>query len=194
MRELITRISAPAELAVSVDDCKADLRIDDTSEDSLIQSYIVAATRLCSEIVGKKLIDETWKYSTDSAFSELVLPFTPVSAVTEIQYFDENNVSQTLDINDFQLYNYDSEAVLEPVSGYSWPAFYNDRRDPLNITFTTGFGASGSDIPETITRAIRLTVAHWFEHRTAVTEGTSQSEIPYGVHTLLAVERVGWVG
>lgn len=194
MRELITRVSAAVALPVSVADCKADLRIDDTAEDDLIESYILAAGRLCSEIVGKKLITETWKFSLDSAFSDLVLPFTPVSAITEVQYFDENNASQTLSVSDFNLYNYDSEAVLEPVSDITWPTLYNDRRDALNITFTTGYGAASTDIPETITRAIRLTVAHWYEHRTAVSMGVTASEIPLGVHNLLAVERVGWVG
>lgn len=192
MRELLSQVTAAATLAVSVDDCKADLRIDDTAEDALIESYIVAATKLCSEIVGRKLITETWKYSVSCGFTELSLSLIPVGAITAIEYFDTDNVSQTMNVNDFLLYNYDDGAVLEPVIGFSWPSMYN-RRDALNVTFTAGFGAA-SDIPETITRAIRLTVAHWYENRTGVSMGVTPSEIPFGIHALLAVERVGWVG
>lgn len=197
MKQLLTRILGAAGLPVGVAECKADLRIDHALDDELIESYILGASALCSEIVGKKLINETWKYSfqyvgTD-VHNAVELPFIPVSSITEIQYFDKENTSQTLTVSDFYLFNYDDSAVVEPKLNVTWPATYS-RKDAYSITFVTGFGVSGDQVPETIKRAIRLMVAHWYEHRAAVNLNATPSEIPYGVNNLLASERVGWVG
>ena len=193
MRELYTLITAATNTPVSIAECKADLRIDSASENDLIESYILGASKLCSEIVGRQLISETWKYSLECSANEITLPFTPVSSLTTIQYFDSDNASQTLDVDDFFIYNFDTETVIEPVLNFSWPSLFS-RRDALNITFVAGFGATGADVPETIKRAIRLTVAHWYEHRTAVVMGMTANELPIGVQNLLNVERIGWVG
>ena len=209
MTLLVTLITAAAAQPVSVAECKSDLRIDAgvTIEDDLISDYIDAAARYCSEVTGRKLISETWKYGIGNepgkfvatpfkpvfnSFQPIELPFTPVSAIVEVQYFDADNVSQTLPLADFYLYNYDQSSVLAPVLNYEWPSFY-ERRDALNITFTTGYGATGADVPSNIKRAIRLLVAHWYETRTAVVVGTIVANVPFGVDAMLNVDRTGWV-
>jgi len=209
MTLLVTLITAAAAQPVSVAECKSDLRIDAgvTIEDDLISDYIDAAARYCSEVTGRKLISETWKYGIGNepgkfvatpfkpvfnSFQPIELPFTPVSVIVEVQYFDADNVSQVLNLADFYLYNYDQSSVLAPVLNYQWPPFY-ERRDALNITFTTGYGATGADVPSNIKRAIRLLVAHWYEQRMAVTVGQSAMPIPFGVDAMLNVDRTGWV-
>jgi uncharacterized phiE125 gp8 family phage protein len=195
MTLLVTLITAAAVQPVSVAECKSDLRIDVANEDDLISDYIDAAARYCSEVTGRKLISQTWKYGIGNepgkfvatpfkpvfnSFQPIELPFNPVSAIVEVQYFDADNVSQVLNLADFYLYN------------YQWPPFY-ERRDALNITFTTGYGATGADVPSNIKRAIRLLVAHWYEQRMAVTVGQSAMPIPFGVDAMLNVDRTGWV-
>ena len=167
MSLLFTVVTPAAALAVSLADCKLDLRVDTTAEDDLITSYINAASKLCSEISGRKLINETIKYSISCASSSVKLPFTPVSSITEIQYYDADDVSQTLTVSDFYLYNFDQETIITPKTNVVWPTVFS-RRDAINITFITGYGAADTDLPDTISKAIRLLVAHWFENRTAV--------------------------
>jgi uncharacterized phiE125 gp8 family phage protein len=193
MRQLLTKISGPVALVVSVNDCKLDLRIDHNEDDLLIESYIMAASELCSEIVGKKLINETWKYSFQTVgFNNVVeLPLLPVSSISEIQYYDSDNASQTLTISDFYLFNYDDVAIVEPKLNVTWPATYS-RKDAFSISFVAGFGSDSTVVPESVKRAIRLIVAHWYEHRTSASE-VNLNEIPYGVHHLLSIDRVGWV-
>ena len=50
MKLLYTVIAPPATFAVSVADCKQDLKIEDgfTLDDNLIESYIVAASKYAS--------------------------------------------------------------------------------------------------------------------------------------------------
>lgn len=195
MKLLYTVIAPPATLAVSVADCKQDLRLETsfTLEDDLIESYIVAASKYASEVVGRKLVSETIKYSIENTdyCGNVKLPFMPVSSISEIQYYDSDNASQTLDANDFYLYNYDNESVLVPKTNTVWPTIYN-RRDAINITFVAGYG-NATDIPPTITKAIRLLVAHWYENRTASVVGVSITDLPFAVENLLNSERRGWV-
>ena len=194
MSLLFTVISPPASTPVSVEDCKEDLRIEDsfTDDDALISSYIYAAAKLASEITGKKLINETIKLSLSSFTTEIDLKFLPVASITEIQYYDVDNVSQTLNVSDFYLYNYDQEGCLVVKDSTTLPATYS-RRDAVNITFVAGYGTDGTNIPVTILKAIRLIVAHWYENRSQSIIGFSVAEIPYGVEVLLGSERTGWV-
>ena len=192
MSLLYTTIAAAVNNAVSVDDCKLDLRIEHAIDDALILSYINAASKYASEVVGRRLISETIKYSIKDFCSVLELPFTPVSEITEIQYFDADDVSQTLSITDFYLYNFDNKTELVFKTDVVIPSVF-DRRDAVNISFITGFGANSIDIPATITRAIRLLVAHWYENRSSTIVGFAVNEIPMGVESMLSSERIGWV-
>lgn len=179
---------------MSVSESKSDLRIEPsfTNDDSLIHSYIMAATQVCSEIVGRKLLNETWKYSLRHVGSGvIVLPFQPVSEIVSIDYYDKDNVSQVLDKTNLFLYNYDNESTLEPVLNWSWPQVYS-RRDAINITLKAGHGEDPEMIPESIKRAIRLTVVHWYENRSATTVGVTAQDLPMGVQMLLSTERRGW--
>lgn len=191
MNELITLVT-PAALAVSLADCKLDLRNDTNFEDDLILSYIDAATRLCSEVSGRSLINETWKLSLNGGFPVIRINKTPVKSVTEIQYYDADGVSQTIDTDNFYFYVYDAYSELVPKSGFTWPTM-ECRRDALNITFVAGYGAASADIPSSITKAIRLLVVHWFENRSATLVGSEAKDVPYGVEMLLGVERTGWI-
>ena len=194
MSLLYTTITPAATPAVSVADCKLDLRIEAsfTMDDDLILSYINAASKYASEVVGRKLINETVQVSIDGFSSTIVLPFTPVSSVSEVQYYDGDNASQTLNTTDFYLYNFDNKTELVFKDNTTIPTTYN-RRDAVNITFITGMGAASSDITPTITKAIRLLVAHWYENRSSTVVGFAVNEIPMGVESMLSSERIGWV-
>jgi uncharacterized phiE125 gp8 family phage protein len=195
MSLLYTTIAGPVNPAVSVDDCKLDLRIESgfTLDDALILSYINASSRLASEITGRKLISESIKFSIDTTYfnERIVLPFTPVSEITEIQYYDAAGVSQTMNISDFYLYNFDDKSELCLKEGLVLPSV-DDRRDAVNITFTTGYGANSSDIPDTIKKGIRMLVTHYYENRNNTILGMSVADIPFGVESLLNAERIGW--
>lgn len=193
MKELYTLVTPASIAPVSLDECLDDLRIDYGDEDDLIEAYIRAATEYCSEVVGRKLINEVWKYSIQNVGTgNIDLPFQPVSELIEVQYFDKDNISQTIDLNNFYVYNYDTSSTIEPVLNYSWPSSYN-RRDAINITFKTGYGDTPESVPETIRRAIRLMVVHLYENRSPVAVGTITSEMPMSIQALLSVERRGWV-
>ena len=181
------------ELAVSVEDCKSDLKLEHNDDDKLVEDYILAACALVGGrdgIVGKVLTTEKWDLKLSSAQGIVELPLSPVQSIESITYFDSQNQEQTLDVSNFYLYGDEDSAIIEPKAGTVWPAVYA-RRDAIKIRYVAGFGAA-NQLPANITRAIRLIVAHWYENRTAVLVGVTAQELPLAVESLLGISRKGW--
>lgn len=192
---ILTRTAAPATYPVTATEVKADLRIQHSSEDTLIISLIAAATDYMdvpNGVTGKALITQTWTLSVPRPDKDdrIVLPVTPVDSVSSITYYDTDNAQQSLTVGDYHLYKEDDWAYLEPKTPGDWPNVY-DRRDAITVTFVAGYGAA-SAVPESIKRAIRLLVGHWYEHRMAVTD-KPLSEMPLAVQALVNLNRKGWV-
>ena len=64
-----------------------------------------------------------------------------------------------------------------------------DRRYPVKITITAGFGAA-DDVDEGLKVAIKMLVGHWYDNRETVVMGMSAIELPMAVSALLARYRV----
>jgi uncharacterized phiE125 gp8 family phage protein len=189
---LLKLVTPAADYPVTLAESKADLRIQHTAEDGLIGDYIAAATEYCQEVVGKKLITQTWDFSIRCAdrYERVYFPLLPVGEILSINYFDLDNAEQALDIDDFYFYQFEDLAYIEAKTNIDWPRVY-DRRDAITIRFTAG--ATVELVAPNIKRAIRLLVAHWYECRTAATIGVDVKEVPMGVNNLLGISRIGWV-
>lgn len=194
---LLNRTVAPAAFPVTLAEMKSDLRVQHDSEDTLIESLIAAATDymdLPNGAIGKALINQTWKLSVHQFGNNgrVDIPVTPVQSIASITYFDADNTSQALNANDFYLYGDENSAWIVAKSDTSIPPVYN-RLDAISITFVAGFGAASTNIPKSISQAIRLLAAHWYEHRAAVVIGTTVTELPMAVESLINLNRKGWV-
>lgn len=193
---ILKRVSAPVDFPVTVCECKADLRVQHSAEDELIGSLIADATDYMGApngVIGKALITQSWEVSlpAPACDGKIYLPITPAQSISSIQYYDIDNAIQLLDVADFILIGDEDAATVEPASGVSWPATYN-RFDAIKITVVVGFGDNKNAVPNSIRRAIRLLVAHWFEHRHAATE-KPLTEMPLAVQSLVSINRKGWV-
>jgi uncharacterized phiE125 gp8 family phage protein len=193
---ILKRTVAPAAYPVTVAESKADLRVQHTAEDTLIDSLIAAATDYAdvpNGVVGKALITQTWTLSVRSFEPNLKLhiPITPVQSISSITYYDADNVQQSLTVFDFYLYGDEDTAWIEPKPNVTLPTVY-PREDAITVTFVAGFGATSASVPNSIRQAIRLLVAHWYENRTAATD-RPMYEIPMAAETLFNINRKGWV-
>ena len=55
----------------------------------------------------------------------------------------------------------------------------------FEVAFTAGFGDEATDVPAPIRHALKLLVAHWFEHREPVVLSELPQEVPATVAGLL---------
>lgn len=194
---LLNRTAIPVELPVTVTEMKTDLRVQHTSEDSFIESLILAATDYMdvpNGAIGKAIMSQTWalKLCSFGALGKVDIPVTPVQSITSIAYFDVDNVAQTLNVSDFYLFGDENSAWIEPKPNVDIPAVYS-RPDAITITFLAGFGNDCEDVPNSIRQAIRLLAGHWYENRTPVVIGTTVTDLPMAVGSLINMNRKGWV-
>ena len=188
------RVTGPATLVVSLPEAKAHLRVDGSDEDSLITGLIRAAVAHFDGqgVLGRAMITQSWSQWFKQSPGVVRLRIGPFQSLTSVEFYDGDNALQTAMLSDYEI-RLDGDFVnVRPKDGFSWPESYV-RDDAIKITYVAGFGDTAADVPQSIRHAILMTVAHWYEHREAVAEG-SFSELPMAVSALLSVERVGWYG
>lgn len=189
----LSRSVAPTTMAVKTADVKSHANIAISDDDSLLTSYIMAATELCEQHTHRALLPQTWLWALDlfpsASKRELVFPRPPLRSITSVMYVDSAGASQT-----WASTNYDIDTIAEPGRlvldpAQPWPDTETGRANAVTLTFVAGY-ADTNQVPENLKQGIRMLVAHWYERREAVTEATIGVEVPWGVTNLWAP---GWM-
>ncbi|QPC87412.1 hypothetical protein GA830_12165 [Mesorhizobium sp. NBSH29] len=176
-------VTAPASMPVTLDEAKAQLRVDSADDSTLIEGMIQAATDHLdgwTGILGRCLVEQTWKQDFDGFSSCLPLPLGPVMSVTSVEYTDTNGAPATVDPGAY--------SVKTDAGGQSRIEFKGvSVSGPVSVTYIAGY----ESVPPALKTAILLLVGHWYAHREAVT-GDSAIVLPMAVDALIApFRRVG---
>lgn len=185
---ILAKVSAATEQPVSLIDTKAHIRVDGSTEDSLVSLYISAATRAVEQMSGRVLITQTWDESFKTATKQVGLSLNPAQSLASVKYYDTDNVLQTATLSDFTLVKCEDAPYVE---SDNWPTTY-DRADAITIQYVVGYGAAAA-IPETLRHAVMLIVGQYYEYRMNAEEAKA-NPIPLGVSDLIGLERGGWYG
>ena len=104
-------------------------------------------------------------YSPYTGLAQILLPKSPISSVSSVTYYDSDNSSQTWSSSNYNVINPENQkGFIEIADGSSFPSIYA-RADAITITFVSGYGASASDVPETIKQAVLLIIGNLYEKR-----------------------------
>ena len=142
------------------------MRYTGSLQNDVVDSLIVAATRIVQNWCSTQLVNATYEYYTDQFCNEMPISIGPISSFTMLEYQDADDTEQTLATT---VYGTD---LISPVNkvylkeGQTWPA---TRQNPnaVKMTFVAGYGATASDVPEHYKTAIKMLVSDMFEHREA---------------------------
>lgn len=187
-------ISGPSETPVTLAEAKAHLRVEHTTDDTLITSLIAAVTaHLDGEAgwLGRALVTQTWELVLDDfpaeGAGEIRLPLAPLQSVTSIKYDDAALTEQTVSPDDYRV---DAVSKVRPgwvVPGSSgWPSV-GDTINAVRVRFVCGYGAA-SAVPAAIKAAMLLIIGGLYENREAI--GTVKVELNPAAQALLAPYRV----
>lgn len=113
-------------------------------------------------------------------------PQPPLQDVLSIGYLDQNGEEQTVNPDTYVVITDNMPGYVKPVvnggTTTGWPAVQPNTSDAVQVTFTTGYGDSGSAVPGPIKMAIKLMVGQWYENRVPTESAKAVEE---AVHRLL---------
>lgn len=204
----LTIHTAPAVEPVSVAEAKLHCKIDSADEDAAVTLLIKAARRYCENYRRESFILTVWNLGLDR-FPRLrdrrggclttpyfdrdaiLLPVGPAISVTGILYADTAGDGQVFGDYDVDLSS--RPGRIRPEYGVSWPQT-REQMNAVAVTFSAGYGAAGSNVPEHLREAMLLLIGHWYRNREAVNIGNITTELPLGARDLLNVDRMPLVG
>jgi uncharacterized phiE125 gp8 family phage protein len=207
--------SQPAVEPLTLDIVKAHVRIDNDIDDTtLLPIYLATARASAESYLGRALITQTlvstirrletdgpgwhwdswgtgWPSISRTGRRAIELARAPVQSFTSVSILDDAGTSTPVTANGVcdigldpaRLY-LDWSAVRDLVPPIAWPIQH------LAITFTAGYGADGSFVPQPIRNAILLMTAALYERR----GDEAETEMPKAARYLLDPYRIQFFG
>lgn len=168
---------------------------DLSEETTYVESLITTARTYIEEMLGRKLIYQTWEYYLDEFPSEdyIELPFPTLSGVNYIKYIDTDEDATEFSSDDYLV---DTDSTIgRVVLGYNktYPTITLSPKNPIQIRFDCGYSATASGVPEPIKQAMKLMVADLYENRENVFAAPGLSiHILKTIDNLLGPYKVWW--
>ena len=165
---------------VDLVDFKKHIRVEelDTIEDSLMETYLQAATEQAADYTGR-VFGGSYEAVMDS-FQDSNFDIVPADATSiVVTYYDSLNASQTLSDSSYDVINNGPNEPITIEFKGTLPEVY-DRIDAVKIAYEAGY----SVIPARIKTAIMIQAAGYFENRQSE-QGVATHDIVYGFHQLL---------
>lgn len=181
------RISGPEDEPVTLPQLKAELRIDDDTEDDSLALYIETAREYIEEVTGLALGEQEWRLTLDHwpsgrepwwdgvkqlAVSELAgpqrelhMPRYPLRTVDSIEVFDAAGNGESVSVSDtFIVDTSQRPGRLVLDFGATWPTALQNA-NAIVIDYTAGY----TSIPAPLRLAVLRMASHLYEHRAECT-------------------------
>ena len=190
---------------------KLFLRVGNQVENSLIDSLVLAALGVVEGFTGRQLIDAVYTWTLDRwprtirphgggpwdsgrprSRSEFVVPYSPLSSVTSVKYFDVDGNQQTLDSSVYDVVTAEEPGKIRLGLDQTWIET-DGRLAGIEIIFVAGYGTATSDVPASAVSAVYLILGDLYWHRSATAE-KSLHDNPAVMALLNAVGRLEIVG
>ena len=168
------RVTSAPEAVVDLVSAKDHLGIDHNDHDDLIDAYVAAATGHLDGPdgwLGRALGVQTLEARLDAfpCGEILRLRYPPFVDVTSIKYDDEDGVEQTLDPENYDVFD---PLGVQLAVDCEWPAA-RVRKGAVRVTYEAGY----TELPKAIRAAILLMVGDLYANRETVVNGTISSKI-----------------
>lgn len=148
----------PGELAVSIAEAKAFLRIEADAEDALIAGLVRSATEMCERFTGLTLIAREMEDVLPVMGEWRRLEATPVRAIEVVAGLPADGASFALPV--------DAYAIDIDAGGDGWVRVARPgAAGRVRVTYAAGMAEDWNGVPEALRCGIVRLVAHLFTHR-----------------------------
>jgi uncharacterized phiE125 gp8 family phage protein len=184
----LKNLTEPAVEPVTLAEAKAHLRVDTSTDDSLISAYIKAAREWCEAYCDETFVHTQYRMTLDSFPVQIELPRPPMASAgtvtaVSVTYTLENQSTATLSTNEYRVDRDSKPGVLRTNYNGSWPSHLMDY-NAVTVTWWAGRDGTGASVSQRVKNAILWLVGMWYERRLAA-DAVNLSEIPFGVKSLL---------
>jgi uncharacterized phiE125 gp8 family phage protein len=160
----IKTTTAATTNAVTAAEAKSQCRVDHSNDDTYIGVLITAAQNLVEAYTNRRLIQGTFVLLLEEFPKEgIYLPYSPVTSVDSIKYYDAANTQQTWSSSEYYYNIYEEPCLIRYVDG-DYPDVYDYRSHPIEVTFKTGY-TTPDVVPPALKQAILILVADMYENR-----------------------------
>jgi uncharacterized phiE125 gp8 family phage protein len=177
-------ITPPAAEALTLAETKAHLRLDTADEDDLVNRLITVARQHLERSTGLCLMTQGWRLSLDSVSEDGVIPIArgPVQTIESLTVYDSAGEASAVSLAGHVL-----DGIRRPARLVLPQRVIPGRAvNGIEIDFTAGFGATATDVPDTLKRAMLTHVAQMFACRGVVAPDDQPALIPPGYDRLIA--------
>jgi uncharacterized phiE125 gp8 family phage protein len=204
VRSYNATVVCPADvLPIHMEDARSAIRMVSSAHDDELELLIEAAREYIEGRNNITLVSTQYSWvlpdwdqqRAEDGVIRIMLPRGPAQRVDSVDYFDTDDVAVAKDANWFST-NFDlivdeyMPGIVVQKPNVTLPSI-SQRDNAITITWTAGFGDDPEDVPSTLRHAIRVLIAHWFEHPEAVITGTISSAIELSLNSLLARYHTG---
>jgi uncharacterized phiE125 gp8 family phage protein len=179
-------LTPPAVEPLSLDEAKAFLRVEHNDDDETVAALIAGARLHVEAQTRRALITQTWRLVRDAwpPSGRVAVRPAPLQALTAARVYDEDGTAREIDPQAFVL-----DAGASALAFAVWAVPVPGRAAAgIELDIRVGYGDAAADVPEPLRQAVRLLVAHWYEHRGLV--AADAALLPATVAALLAPYRM----
>lgn len=173
----------PTAEPLSLQEVKEYLRVDDATDERVVQPLIIAARQFAEEHMNRALMQQTITLSLDAVVDQdeplhegmrtapdlnyyknyLVLPKSPVQSVTSVKTYDDNDTATTMATTKYYV-----DTVREPArvvlrTGETFPTALRVA-NAIEVVYVAGY-TSAYAVPEPIRLGMLQHIAYMYEHR-----------------------------
>lgn len=162
----LTEVTAPATYPVTVSEVREHLRIDSNAEDTLLETYIAAATERAQVFTNRQFVTATYDWflgGFPAGGAALYAPSAPLQSVTTLKYTDEDGVQQTWSSSKYTVDAESAPGRIVEAYDEAWPSI-REVPNAVEIRIVVGYGAA-SAVPMAVKHAIKLMVGDYYENR-----------------------------
>ena len=159
------RLIAPATGAlqpITLEEARAQARVDCDAEDAFLGLLISVATQAASDRLQRALVPARYRLTLDSFPDAVELLMPPIISVESVKYIDTDGEQQTLDPQDYFLDSVSEPGYLVPAAGRAWPAT-QDRINAVEVDYVAGYADNA--VPAPIKQWMLLAIADMYTYR-----------------------------
>ena len=199
--------TAPTAEPLSLQEVKEYLRVDDATDERVVQPLIIAARQFAEEHMNRALMQQTFTLMLDAVIDQdqplyegmrtapdlnyyknyIVLPKSPVQSVTSVKTFDDSDNATTMAATKYYVDTQREPARIVLRTGETFPTALRVA-NAIEVIYVAGY-TSAFAIPEPIRLGMLQHIAYMYEHRGDMYEAQGAPTLmkslyaPYVIHS-----------